>query len=98
MNGLDQLKQMWEGLDAEQRKALIGVGIAHAVLVLIGFRNLAKTPDERVRGPRWLWKVLMPSSTLKIEDDKIIFAPTGVVAYFLIGKRWGKQQAADAAE
>ena len=90
MNGLDQLRQMWGGLDAEQRKALVGIGIAHAVLVTIGFRSLARTPAERIRGPRWLWKVLMPSSTLKINDDNVIFAPTGVVAYFLVGRKWKK--------
>jgi hypothetical protein len=95
MNGLEQLKQMWEGLDAEKQKALIGVLVGHALLVLLGFRNLSRTPDERLRGPRWLWKLLMPSSTLKIDDDNIIFAPTGVIAYFLVGKRWGKQQAAE---
>jgi hypothetical protein len=95
MNGLEQLKQMWEGLDAEKQKALIGVLVGHALLVLLGFRNLSRTPDERLRGPRWLWKLLMPSSTLKIDDDNIIFAPTGVVAYFLVGKRWGRQQAAE---
>jgi hypothetical protein len=94
MNGLEQLKQMWEGLEAEKQKALIGVLIGHALLVLLGFRNLSRTPDERLRGPRWLWKLVMPSSTLKIDDDNIIFAPTGVVAYFLVGKRWGTQQAA----
>lgn len=95
MNGLEQLKQMWEGLEAEKQKALIGVLIGHALLVLLGFRNLSRTPDERLRGPRWLWKLVMPSSTLKIDDDNIIFAPTGVVAYFLVGKRWGTQQVAE---
>ncbi len=95
MNGIDQLKQQWEELGAEQRKALIGIGIAHALLVLVGFRSLAKTPDERLRGPRWVWKLVMPSSTIKIADDDIIFAPTGVVAFFLIGKRWGKQRVAE---
>jgi hypothetical protein len=95
MNGLEQLKQMWEGLEAEKQKALIGVLIGHALLVLLGFRNLSRTPDDRLRGPRWLWKLVMPSSTLKIDDDNIIFAPTGVVAYFLVGKRWGTQQAAE---
>ncbi|NND84293.1 MAG: hypothetical protein HKN46_04005 [Acidimicrobiia bacterium] len=90
MNGLDQMKEMWAGLDEDKQKALIGVMIGHALLVLLGFRNLSRTPDERIRGPRWLWKLLMPSSTIKVDDDNIVFAPTGVVAWFLIGKKWRK--------
>ena len=90
MNGLEQLKELWGGLDAEKRKVLAGVLVVHALLVLLGFRNLSRTPDDRLRGPRWLWKLLMPSSTLKVDGDTIIFAPTGLAAYLLIGKKWKK--------
>lgn len=96
MNGFEQMRQMWDGLDAEKKKALLGVMAVHALLILIGFRSLSRTPDEGIRGPRWVWKLLMPSSTVKIDDDRIIYAPTGVVAYALIGKRWGRRSDPDA--
>ncbi len=48
---------------------------AEAVSAALAYRDLATRPDEAVRGPRLLWKIVMALN------------PGNSIAYWLIGRR-----------
>lgn len=63
-----------DGLAPWARAAVVGAGLVLAAIVAAAQRDVATQAADRLRGPRWLWKVI--AST-----------PPGVVVYGLIGTK-----------
>jgi hypothetical protein len=54
------------------------VGVAVVVQLLIGaltLRDISRRPADRVRGPKWLWRIVGTANT------------SGSAAYWLIGRK-----------
>jgi CBS domain-containing protein len=54
------------------------VGAAVAVQLLVGLvtlRDISRRPADRVRGPKWLWRIVGGANT------------AGSAAYWLVGRR-----------
>ena len=66
------------------------IAIAVAVqlgITLAAFIVLRKTPDDRLRGPRWLWRLLLPATVTQIKESEVILAPIGPVLFLAVGRR-----------
>ena len=55
--------------------------------VLLGYRQLGRTKDKQLQGPRWLWKALMPSSAVNVGESGVTIIPVGVALFWLFGRR-----------
>ena len=91
MEPLESLRHTWSEMDEEARRgSLIAVAL-YGFFLLIGYRSLARTKDERLHGPRWLWRALMPSSAINVQGDQVTVVPIGVLAFWLLGRRRRKR-------
>ncbi len=68
-------KKKWKDLTPTQRGLVIGGAVVQITLLALAQRDLAARPEEEVRGPKWLWRLV----TL------INFA--GPLTYFCFGRR-----------
>jgi len=71
--------------DAKRRR-VIGVAIQF-VATAITLAILKRTPDARLRGPRWLWQVIVPVTMTKATHSALVVAPLGPILFFLVGRR-----------
>ena len=71
---------------AARRRRLIGVAIQF-VATAVAFAVLKRTPDSRLRGPRWLWQIIVPFTVTKATDGALIVSPLGPILFFLFGRR-----------
>ena len=68
-------KKKWSDLTATQRRAIVSLGAAEAVLTVAALRDLARRPATRVRGPKAVWALAL------------FVQPVGPIAYFATGRR-----------
>jgi len=68
-------KKKWSDLTATQRRAIVSLGAAEAVLTVAALRDLARRPATRVRGPKAVWVLAL------------FVQPVGPIAYFATGRR-----------
>ncbi len=57
------------------KRVVIAVVAVQAVSAALAYRDLARRPDEEVRGPKLLWKVVMAVN------------PGNSIAYWVFGRR-----------
>jgi hypothetical protein len=76
-----------EPREAALRKARMVATAIQVVATAITFMVLKRTPDERLRGPRWLWQLIVPMTMTKVTSGVVIIAPAGPVLFFLFGRR-----------
>jgi len=71
-------KRRWSELEPRQRQALVAVGVLDTVLKAAALVDLARRPQERVRGSKTWWAVAI----------SVVNAAGAVpLAYFLRGRR-----------
>lgn len=87
MRPVESLRRTWLEMDEEARQRVLVAAVIYGFFLLIGYRSLARTEDDYVRGPRWLWRALLPSNVIKVDSDQLIVVPTGVLAFWLVGRR-----------
>lgn len=87
MEPLESLRRTWSQMDEDARRRALMAAFIYGFVVLIGYRSLARTKDENLRGPRALWRVLLPSSAIKANGDQLTVFPIGVLAFWLVGRR-----------
>ena len=68
-------KKQWRDLSTGQRAGIVAAGAAELVLTAVSVRDLARRPAKQVRGPKWLWMLMMPVQ------------PMGPIGYLLLGRR-----------
>ena len=59
----------------------------HIILAAVAFRSLFRRDAHNLRGPRWIWSVVIPASVSSLRPDAAWVAPIGPVAYFLMARR-----------
>ena len=70
----------------DRRQIAIAAAIQVAI-TLAAYAVLKRTSDERLRGPRWLWRVLIPASVTQLRGSDMVLAPFGPVLFFVLGRR-----------
>ncbi|MFC9788752.1 hypothetical protein [Rhodococcus sp. NPDC127528] len=68
-------KKKWSELGPRTRRALVALGIVEVVMLVVTQVDIARRPDELVRGPKNLWRALAFVNIV------------GPVAYFVTGRR-----------
>ena len=59
-----------------QQTRIVGVAVAAQLVIgLITLRDISRRPAEKVRGPKWLWRILGTANT------------AGSATYWLVGRR-----------
>lgn len=69
-------------------KQIVMAAAVQLAITLGAFWLLKKTPDDRLRGPRWLWRLLLPATVTQIKGSDVILAPIGPVLFLTVGRRW----------
>lgn len=87
MEPFESLRRTWSGMDEKARRMALIASVIYGFFLLIGYRSLARTKDESLRGPRWLWRALLPSTAIKADGDQLTVVPIGVLAFWLLGRR-----------
>jgi hypothetical protein len=62
--------------------------VVWVLLVILAFRSLSKQSDANLRGPKSLWKGVIPASITNFRSGNALMVPLGPVLYFAVGKRW----------
>lgn len=65
----------WSELSPPTRKAIVISGVLETVMTLLALRDLKDRPKGDLRGPKWLWVLLL------------FVQPVGPIAYFAYGRR-----------
>ena len=78
----------WEGLSPDDRRRIIIQAVIHVLLVVLAFRSLSKQNAANLRGPKQLWKGVIPASVTNLRAGNASVVPVGPVLYFAAGKRW----------
>ena len=74
---------------AKARKRRIFAVSIQLVATALAFAVLKRTPDGRLRGPRWVWQLIVPMTFTKTSENVIVVAPLGPILFFLFGRRSG---------
>jgi hypothetical protein len=77
----------WEGLSSDARRSVIIQAVVHVLLVVLAFRSLSKQSAADLRGPKRLWKGVIPASVINLKAGMASVVPIGPVLYFAVGKR-----------
>ena len=77
----------WKGLSPDTRRRVIIQTIVYVVLVTLAFRSLSKQNPADLRGPKSLWKGVIPASLTNFKAGSAWVAPVGPLLYFIVGKR-----------
>ncbi len=70
-------------------KQIVLAATVQLVITLGAYWVLKRTPDDRLRGPRWLWRLLVPATVTQIKGSDVVLAPIGPVLFLTVGRRWG---------
>jgi hypothetical protein len=72
------MKKRWKDLSERQRRMIVVGVVLEGIVKLAALRDLKRRPAAQVRGPRWLWGIVI-----------VLANSAGLVpaAYFLIGRR-----------
>lgn len=77
----------WEGLSPDARRGVIIQAIVYVLLVVLAFRSLSKQSAASLRGPKQLWKGVIPASVTNLKAGRALVVPIGPIIYFAVGKR-----------
>ena len=71
-------RRQWSDLDERTRRLLVGAAVAEGILKIVALVDLKRRPASQVRGPKWLWAVVVT-----------VVSSAGVVpvSYFVFGRR-----------
>lgn len=59
-----------------RQKRIVGVAVlVQLVIAMVTLRDLSHRPADRVRGPKWLWRIVGSANT------------AGSAAYWILGRR-----------
>lgn len=64
----------WSELSTVQRTVVVSMSAAETVLTVAALYDLARRPEEQVRGSKWAWAV------------GAFVQPVGPIAYFWLGR------------
>jgi hypothetical protein len=79
----------WEGLSPEARRRVIIQAVVYVLFVVLAFRSLSKQSEANLRGPKPLWKGVIPASMISLKGGNAsVVVPIGPVLYFAVGRRW----------
>ena len=77
----------WQGLPKDVRSRALAESIIYALLVIGAFRSLSKQTEADLRGPKQMWKGVIPASIVNVKADSAWVIPVGPLLYFAVGKR-----------
>jgi hypothetical protein len=80
-------RTVWQGLPKDTRSRAIAEFIVYALLVVVALRSLSKHDVADLRGPKSLWKGVIPASIVNVKSDTAWVIPIGPLLYFVIGRR-----------
>ena len=71
-------RRRWSDLSQRTRTLLVITAVAEGILKLVALVDLKRRPAGQVRGPKWLWAMVLA-----------IVSSAGVVpiSYFVLGRR-----------
>jgi hypothetical protein len=71
-------KQQWSDLDERTRKLVIIAAVIEGILKIAALIDIKRRPASQVRGPKWLWAVVVT-----------VVSSAGVIpiSYFAFGRR-----------
>ena len=61
--------------------------IVYALLVFAAFWSLSKQSEASLRGPKQMWKGVIPASIVNVKADSAWVIPIGPLLYFVLGRR-----------
>lgn len=70
------MAKKWNDLTDNQKKLIGGISVADLVAKATALRTLYKTPAKSVRGPKWLWALII-----------IAVNTAGPAAFFAVGRK-----------
>lgn len=65
----------WRRMDTAERATIVAGAVIHVTLMTLAQVDLGRRPEEQIRGPRWLWRLI------------VLVNLVGPVAYFAFGRR-----------
>ena len=77
----------WQGLPKDVRSRALAESIIYALLVIAAFRSLSKQTEASLRGPKQMWKGVIPASIVNVKANSAWVIPVGPLLYFAVGKR-----------
>ena len=80
----------WKNLPKDIKSRAIAEFIVYALLVLAALRSLSKRDAADLRGPKQMWKGMIPASIVTIKTDAAWVIPLGPLLYFAFGRRRSK--------
>ena len=72
-------RKKWKDMTPGQRVGVIIGAAVHLVLVTLAQRDLKNRPEENVRGPKWLWRIVTTVNFV------------GPLAYFCCGRKQNQE-------
>ena len=84
----DSTRTVWNDLPQGTRSRAVAGFIVHALLVAAAFRSLSKQDAANLRGPKILWKAVIPASIITLRTDTARVVPLGPLLYYTFGRRW----------
>jgi hypothetical protein len=76
--GVVDVKKRWKDLSPRSRGLVVVGALLEGLLKLVALRDLKRRPANQVRGPKWLWGVVITLA------NSLGAVPA---AYFLVGRR-----------
>ena len=77
----------WQGLPKDVRSRALAESVIYGLLVIAAFRSLSKQTEGSLRGPKQMWKGLIPASIVNVKANSAWVIPVGPLLYFAVGKR-----------
>lgn len=81
------LGSVWAEMDTGARVQAIVLAVVHLALAFVAFRNLAGRAANDVRGPKLLWKAVIPASISAVRGGHVRMLPLGPLLYLTLGRR-----------
>lgn len=69
-------EKKWKDLSDGQKRLIGGLSVADLLAKATALRTLYKTPQKNVRGPKWLWALII-----------IVVNTAGPAAFFAVGRK-----------
>lgn len=66
----------WKDLTDTQKRVIGGLSVADLIAKATALRTLYKTPAKNLRGPKWLWALII-----------ILVNTAGPTAFFAVGRK-----------
>lgn len=87
-NDSESSRAAWGDLSEDTKRNVIIQAVVYVLLVILAFRSLAKQSAANLRGPKQLWKGVIPASMTNFKMGTAWVFPLGPLLYFTVGKRW----------